>query len=402
MVNISKLENEKSSLLKYLIYIFFFSIFLNEEMFFIQIGSYSIRPFMVILMLILLLIINKEIRINKIGLYIISIFYAIFILITLPAVFYSPYFNLNASPFFRGAFLYFYQILTFFMTILILNNNSLQELKIIIRKVLFFNSLIAIILFLYQLATKEFIINQKYLGINYTYQGIPRMMGMFNDPNYFALYLTVFLWLYLFLLEKQDKLDYKTLMLSIISIFLTQSRAAIIANFVGLLLVLVFNNSKNKRKINFIIFYVALFLLTLLFLIPNDLIMNSLSRYNFTEDASFKERYNLLVIGIENIYRYPFGVGIGYLAEYYKSFFGTLKVAHNDFISIFIEGGIISLTLYCFIFLLAFLKSNTLGKIIVVIVIIILNTLTVYYFDPIIPIFLAVLLSVPRYRKLTL
>lgn len=393
-----KVKSNSLDIYKLFFTILMFSLFLNNEVFFIQIGSYSIRPFMIIVLACLLIIGKIRIAKNSSGVHLITTFLVLFIFCVVP-VFYSPYFTQNPILFFRGAILLVFQILTLIVIVFLIKKIDPIEIRAIIKKVLLFNLIISILLFTYHLLTKGTLINESFLGINYTYESIPRMLGLFGDPNYFALYVTVFLWIYIYLAEFNVEVDKKVVALSIVSILLAQSRAVIIANLIGIGIIFVWAKFPKKNW-KYIIYMLIIFVITIIS-IPKDFLFNSFERFNFGEDASFSDRYGLLIVGLENIYRYPFGVGIGYIEEYYKEFYGSTKVAHNDFISIFIEGGIVSLILYLLIFGLILIKSNKMAKIIIIITFVILNTLTAYYFDPIIPLLLGLIASI-SFKKTTL
>lgn len=324
--------------------------------------------------------------INGVGKYVILIYFINLIILTLPT-FYSPFFSNVPILYFRTVLLYIFQLITFIAVIIVFNVISIYDLKLLLGRVLIINSILSIGLYVFQLFTKPFVPNTMYIGIIYTYQKIPRMLGFMSDPNYFALYITVFVWVYLFLPVNEIKIDSKKIILAIICIILTQSRAAIIFNIVGM--ILFFAISRNNKVLIISLLSGSVFFILIKFFIPNQLLEESLLRFNFKQDPSSIIRYNLLQVGIENIFHYPFGVGIGYIMEYYNYLIGTYKVAHNDFISIFIEGGIVSLLLYVSIFIRVFLNTNKLGKIITFIFVLFLNTLTAYYFDPIVPIFIA-------------
>lgn len=117
-------------------------------------------------------------------------------------------------------------------------------------------------------------------------------------------------------------------------------------------------------------------------------------------EGSSIERINLLKLGLKNIYIYPFGVGLGNTTKYYFDVYGSYKLSHNDFLSVFIETGIFGLIFYLSYFATMFLRIDGKGKVVVLVTFLYLNTLSCYNYESILPIVFAILLGEIRNKKL--
>ena len=68
-------------------------------------------------------------------------------------------------------------------------------------------------------------------------------------------------------------------------------------------------------------------------------------------------RYSLLLFGLSIFKENPiFGAGFNQFAEYYRSYHGELRYAHNTYLSILVELGLVGLTIYL-LFYWTLLKS---------------------------------------------
>ncbi|WP_169314491.1 O-antigen ligase family protein [Halobacteroides halobius] len=227
------------------------------------------------------------------------------------------------------------------------------------------------------------------------------MTGFFEDPNYFGLYINTFMFIFIFVKYKYEhkfnRTDYLILIISILCIVLTHSRAAMISDFIAIFLLFLTLKKNLKIKLATISSFFLIIIIGIIYYSFPDYLNEIFSRYSFS-GGSFSERLKLMKIGLNNIVRYPFGVGLGNVQFYYNEFYGKLKLAHNDFLSVFIETGVIGITFYILYFIRIFILSGKYGKILIITLFIHLNTLSCYKYEPIIPIALAILILESKYN----
>jgi len=217
-----------------------------------------------------------------------------------------------------------------------------------------------------------------------------RPESVLGDPNYFALSLLLVLPFsyYLFNYYKNKWVKYFGVFSSLIfliMIFLTSSRGAIIglsAMFVAILF-----NSKKKLKI---ILLIGICVMLLIPLVPQkalnrissmtglyDIIESSGEKLSTSsEDISYgditstRRRYLLLMAGIKmTLDHWVTGVGFGYfrryLPDYYNEFLGSRQIAHNMYIQITAELGIVGFSLFSLMIVFVFkslLKIERIAK----------------------------------------
>jgi O-antigen ligase len=223
-----------------------------------------------------------------------------------------------------------------------------------------------------------------YVGIYLGNDGLPRATGFFDDPNYFSLFMLGVL--YIFLMVSQvysfKKKTYFFLFIGLIDVLLTTSRAAllVIATFIVLCSICrVF-----KKKIILMLCIAMAAFVSLVSSQGRDIVLKKLS----TKDGSVEERGSLLSIGLKAPQSYPMGIGIGNTEIYYLENYGLKKIAHNDFISVLLECGILGLLCYVAIFVVLFrICKNRLARICIVCFMLHLCTLSAYCYEVIVPIF---------------
>jgi O-antigen ligase len=384
-------KNRVASLLT----LFLLSTTFNHKMFFINVGDFSLRPYMLVasIGIVYMILSKKRIYLTKNQLIMLLLMFLFFI-IAFSTYIISPYVSDSPTMFFRGIILLFFQLFIFLFIFMISNHIHETEALNAISITLNFILIVASILYIYHIATKGLInYGESYLGILYSYQGRPRLMGTVGDPNYFSLYITVYYWLYLFFARKLSlKTNKLTSVFFMILILLTQSRTAIIINILALLLLFSYE-VYYKTKVTFLTLIGLILTGIPIFFVLDRYILNINDLFLLSEDASFGIRSKLLFEGLKNIYRHPFGVGIGYLQSYYVNYLGLIKVAHNDFISVFIEIGVLGVIMYISLYIFSFYKTNIYGKIIILIIFGYAFALTMYYFDPILVITFAFILT---------
>jgi O-antigen ligase len=186
----------------------------------------------------------------------------------------------------------------------------------------------------------------------------PRMSGLEIDPNYFVLYLTPGLLLSLWaILDRQRlinrKLCYLVFISSLFCLFFSLSRTGIVINIFFVFLSFLFMAKRIRFQHIFIAAMIGCFLLLPIF---KEIIRRfELLKYEFKGIGM--GRYSLLLFGLDLFKKAPIlGIGFNQYAEYYARYHGQIRYAHNTFLSILVELGIVGLTLYLF-FLSIILKN---------------------------------------------
>lgn len=368
---------------------FFISTTFNHKMFFISVGSFSIRPYMLVMVygFVRLVLAKHLIRLSK-GQKHMLLFMWFFLVLAAVTGLYSPYVFSNPVMFFRNMILLSIQWGTFLFLLILFNHTDRETVAQNVRLALNLMLILAYLLYVYQILTKGFVVyNESYIGMRYSYQGRPRMMGTVSDPNYFALYISAYYWLYVYL-EKGAIWQNRFLLVSFLgAVMLSQSRNAILTNVIilgGLFLVEI--NRRSFFKGILVVLGIVPFVFVL-----NRFILDGQQLLVLSGEASFDMRLRLLLEGFANIGRYPFGVGVGYMPDYYLQFTNRGSVAHNDFLSVFVELGLCGVILYLALFLVSFVNTNRRGRLLIMTVVGFSFGLTLYYFDPIIPIVFAAL-----------
>jgi O-antigen ligase len=189
--------------------------------------------------------------------------------------------------------------------------------------------------------------------LNYFFSGVTasgfRLISLVDDPNSFAIKL-VPLVAFSYILIKTEK----SIALRVISfllfgsiataIILTFSRGGMLALFMVLLLISLVE-IKSKRTI----FIIASFMLFVLLMIPEEIFFFRFQRM----DVSIIQRLKLLKGGLNMFFDHPFlGVGVGNFVTHIKDYSNIIValVAHNSYLHIAAELGIIGLILFISIF----------------------------------------------------
>lgn len=210
-------------------------------------------------------------------------------------------------------------------------------------KIIIFSSIIPILFGLHQIIFNAG--NKGVLGFN-------RIYGTFVHPNVFASYLLIILFLILFILtnfkiNNLERTFFSLLALLIVfSIYNTFTRIIWAALFIGIIVFIFLGKNKITKKIGYL-FSVAFFLL-ILFPFFQQRIADPLG-----QGSSLVWRVDLWEkvfseIGINNLFS---GQGLG-MFEYEIG-----VMAHNDYLRVYYESGLIALISY--VFLLLYLLFNS-------------------------------------------
>ncbi len=181
-----------------------------------------------------------------------------------------------------------------------------------------------------------------------------RIQGSFANPNLFAMYLnaSVYISLYLYLKFKQKIYLFATLFF-IFGIIVSASRGALLGLTLSFLFFILYKN-KYKLRIILSLFFVALVFSFSLAFTDIDLSYNISRLETFSRldsEDNLGERTHLWKMGIKIIENYPFlGVGKGnfiFAANNLVETEGTkFNAAHNTYISIASETGILNLLIF--------------------------------------------------------
>lgn len=197
-----------------------------------------------------------------------------------------------------------------------------------------------------------------FVGRSYSTLGNPSYLGQFMSISFFIS-------LYLFLNEKVVKFKYFfgfSCIISLFALFTSESRAAILALIVGLILSLKFIGVKrilSQKKASILV------LALLLFTVIIGLSFADLTRFQFNSFAlrSLDSRFNLWNSAIELIASNPFGHGLETFRMYFQKtlhadFFlleenlnSFADRIHNESLGVLFTGGIFAFLCYIYLFL---------------------------------------------------
>ena len=320
----------RSSLLSYCILGVFLLIFINNTDYFLNIGV-SIRPYFIPLLGVGLLLphVSKGFF-SRYKLRLLSFFSLLIFGV-------AGHFLSGASSEYlfviNQTLLLLIQVLTFYWVLRGLHYCDLEILYRGMLKILPLITVVPLLIFIVQYPSLIGVKNQLACGIFTGNDGIPRMIGLFADPNYFSLYMFSFLCM-LYYLNQKCGLKFTVcsiffVCIGIFDVLLSLSRSA--WGILCLFLLLVAIMQRRKMLILVTFFIIACIALLVHFMDP--LVLDViLQRFESTgEDGSSSERLFLLQKGLEAPIHFPFGVGVGN-CQYYYSLFYDKKLAHNDWV----------------------------------------------------------------------
>lgn len=387
-----KIIYNQSKFVSAILAFFLLLIFFGGKMFFFNVGI-SIRPYYIILFPLLIFGIFG--RYNRSEFFKINSLFAMMLLILLLGfiALFTSSLNFDSADTFK--FVLFFVIQTF--CFLILSMAFLQcDVNFLYRRIIKlapFITLPPLFIFVYNALTYFGSTNKMVPGVFFGLDGLPRMTGLFDDPNYFSLYTLAYLYICLIILStdkiKLSLLVFVSLFVGLLNVVFSFSRTAIVVLVFFIMLNLLSNKSFRK---NLPIVVLIIILLTVLVLSLNETILDLLLAkfFNPTEDGgSTEERGTLLFTGLQSGFLYPIGVGIGNTTAYFMKYYGQPKLAHNDWITVLIECGILGVIIYIGMWLKVFFSTRVrLVKIAIICAMLHLSTLSLYYYEPIVPFFL--------------
>lgn len=202
-------------------------------------------------------------------------------------------------------------------------------------------------------------------GVSYTIYDL-RFTAFGTDPNDVGVTLAIaipILW-YLILNEK----DKVFLLISkiffpliIFSIVLTGSRGALLTAIVALLIIpFTYNKLKTIHKILTLIIFSVLTMI-LIKVVPVSVVERIFSIRDELSSGNVSNRTDLWYAGLKVFSENPIqGVGIGAFADSVQSYLGYGYVAHNTFISILVEQGLVGFCIFLLILVYLFVNSRNL------------------------------------------
>jgi putative inorganic carbon (HCO3(-)) transporter len=241
---------------------------------------------------------------------------------------------------FVDIYIYFKYLIVYFLLINILNDWSE------IRELLWVLVATGISMLVY--ALYAFMTATEFMGV--------RLISFIDDPNSFAIKLVplVIFCYVLFKIEKAKILKLIALIsgsIITVSIVLTLSRGGWLA-LMAVYALIIWEEMKNKKLLLFSGCFVLL-IFAVLFL-PEDMVVfrfGKLSKIGM--DASIVQRLRILKGGVQMFFDHPFlGVGVGNFVNYCADYSGLIigLVAHNSFLHIAAELGILGLIIFTLLF----------------------------------------------------
>ena len=195
---------------------------------------------------------------------------------------------------------------------------------------------------------------------------IPRLIGLTEDPNFFALYITPFLF-YFYVKKSKTIKDVILLFLLFLLLFLSFSRGAIIGVF-GVIfiyelikLIFIFSNLPKRISLRkYIPLIAAIFIFIFIFIFISsymDIVDKVLEMINkrVSTASSGSGRFEIWSNGLD-LFQDNFFTGIGlYNFRYYNlHYFNDAHYMHNTHLEVLVEAGIIGFTVYVVFHLLLF------------------------------------------------
>lgn len=173
-------------------------------------------------------------------------------------------------------------------------------------------------------------------------KSIPRMIGLNNDPNIcaFSFLIVAFYFLY-----AKSKLSKVFLCLSVLGILLTLSRGGLVSFIVGFVSGFLVRDKTKDLKLLFYIL-VSVFLLTMFITFNYDLIEPFVEK-RLQGLSSGAGRFAVWENALSLVVERPFlGYGIFSFREVMFANFNMAKFAHNTYVEVLLETGLIGLTLF--------------------------------------------------------
>jgi O-antigen ligase len=184
-------------------------------------------------------------------------------------------------------------------------------------------------------------------------KGIPRMIGLNNDPNICALAMLIMFFYFLY----QKGLLAKVLMLfSGAAVILTLSRGGFIAILAGLFATFIIAEAKSKFKI--IAFFSGIVFLAVLVISSNYEFFSLFIEKRINGIESGGGRFEVWGNALELFYKKPlFGYGIFSFVDLSNNVYGIAKYAHNTYLEVLVETGLVGFVIFLFFICITIVTS---------------------------------------------
>lgn len=345
-----KHEKRNDSKFYLALYLLFLSLYFGR--FNIYIG-FSIKPFMIITSLIILLFFNKM-RFDK--LFIFEFMMLSFIVFHSMTAFNFQY----PESSIRFIILYLIIFIFYFSARGLLINTNIKTVEVIISKTGFIGIVFSIIYYLMGIYAS----GMNYRGNNISYYGmlidrsIPRFTGATaDDPNIYVFYITLyFCYTLINLNSKKNKLG---CFLSAITIVLTFSRGAYVSIAIALIILLIVSNN-NKMKLRVIL---TGFITTIILYVAGDKFSTNpikyiMQRFSAVSQDGGSGRITIWLNAINTFKENPvFGIGINSTIEYSLAHYSRGNYVHNSLLEVLGETGVLGFMLYMFFWISIFYYS---------------------------------------------
>jgi hypothetical protein len=264
--------------------------------------------------------------------------------------------NVNIKQMLWGAKpFYFYSLIIFFIVVLSQKERR-QILKNIIEKLIYISLPIHLIGILQLIVGKEFFYQRysEYVKVS-SINGIFRIFSTFTEPFAYGSFCVMMIF---FILSRRKYYNKKglnlTVILSIIGIFLSTSREAILAFTFGLILYFVLINIKKFRykylfiSIGFIIPIIMIFSIVAIAYQNINIFLDHKIVSSFSSSSSVQERFQIWKQAfnynkMENIANILIGKGIGTIGAGQSRFASTSNPGDNIYIQLLVNQGLIGL-----------------------------------------------------------
>ncbi|OOE62350.1 O-antigen ligase family protein [Salinivibrio kushneri] len=346
--------------MKFFLPIYIFTFFLDS--YFLDLG-FALKPFMIFTALVVAINFNK-LKISLCDYEYIMLFFFFFYIST-------AFVGVDYESSLRLALGIVLLLLTYFTVTYALNYYSA---RLSVESAFYYGYLLFIVISLILYFWGLLIVNGDFYSYNSSKiygvmidRHIPRMIGVTNDPNFFAFYLTPFL---LYFYSKKDKsvADIALLILSLLLLFLSFSRGAMLSVFFVIVLYETIRTINPRHKIRFVnksellkslirpFLLISVFVCSALYLVSLDNVVEMVSaRVESAADASGRLDIwkNGFALFVDN---FILGIGIYNFQHYNIQYFNDWHYMHNTHLEVLVESGLIGALLYISFNLLLFLR----------------------------------------------
>ena len=193
-------------------------------------------------------------------------------------------------------------------------------------------------------------------------RGLPRMIGLTFDPNFFVMFNIIFFYFLAF--KKRNNFESLTFILVAMAIIFSLSRGGILA--IALPLIFNFFQSFKRLKISKRAIGISIFIMILILAITlymGDYVYIILEK-RFGNLGSGSGRTTLIYTMFELIASNPlFGVGWHNFRYYNNEITGNYHYGHNTFLELLTELGLVGFFLYCLFLIFVFHRAYQISSI---------------------------------------